>query len=118
LTRRSSLLKTRMCCCCFIATYENLVWSTLIGHNEPKRSIFKSLKTWMRSGHPDPWDLLVTLRPAASLLVTLVARSMFLWRQNRHLPSKRSPDGPVLVVIHVKVPEKSQILLLGLGVGG
>ena len=32
---------------------------------------------------------------------------------------KKSRDGPVLIVIHVKVDsEKSQILLLGLSVGG
>ena len=40
------------------------------GRNEPERSIFTSLKTWMRSGHPGPWDLLVTLRVRYKIKMT------------------------------------------------
>ena len=55
---------------------------------------FKSLKTWMKPGIPISETCSSLWGPPASLLVTLVARSMFLCWQNRHLLSKRSPDGP------------------------
>ncbi len=37
---------------------------------------------------------------------------------NAVIAVKKSRDGPVLIIIHVKVQRKSQILLLGLSVGG
>jgi hypothetical protein len=67
------------------------------GRNEPKISIFKSLKTWMRSGHPDQWDPArhseARRQPARH---SRRAQHVFVVKI-RHLLSKRSPRWPVLM---------------------
>ena len=66
------------------------------GRNEPERSIFTSLKTRMRSGHPDPRDLLVTLRPRRHVWCEKQASAVEKSRDGR-------ADDPAVIVIHVKV---------------
>jgi len=78
--RMSSLLKTwTSWCCCFIATSENLVWSTLIGRNEPKRSI----SSLSRLG----WGLGIPI--SETLLVILGARSMRFWKTGIYCQKRR-----------------------------
>ena len=108
-------------CCSFIATWENLVWSTLM--------VVMSLKDPFSRLSRLGWGLDIPVRETcsslwgmSSLLVTLSPPSACLvW--NQHLLSKKTRDGPCWWPRRYSHScqgrhAKKKRLLLGLGVGG